>query len=157
MSHTHADRVPSRPGMCAAWGCPLLGSMSTSTAGTSSWWCFAHFGRDVGRFQRITSELHRLKWLISAISDVRLHDQHQDYNAAFERICHDFALAQRKDLVWTSPETAEQWLIRLERELTLMLAEPPAPVQEALPLAPAYSCEQHDSSVTTETISRASA
>ena len=133
---THPDRTAKRPGsMCAAYGCPLLGSMSTSTGGTSAWWCFAHFGKDVGRFQRITADLNRVKWLIAAISDIRLRDQHQDYHAAFERIQHDFTLAQRKDLLWTSPETAEQWLIRLERELTVMLADPAPPVQDTLPLA----------------------
>lgn len=136
MSHTHADRVAQRPGMCTAYGCPLPGTMSTSTAG-GEWWCFAHHRQDAGRLQRITAELNRVKWLIQAISDVRLRDQHQDYNAAFERICHDFTMASRKDLLWTEPETVEQWLIRLERELTSMLAEPPAQKQEALPLATA--------------------
>lgn len=136
MSKILPPRTPRPAGACAAYGCPLLGTMSTSTAG-GEFWCFAHFGKDAGRLQRITAELHRVKWLIQAISDVRLRDQHQDYNAAFERICHDFALAQRKDLLWTAPESVEQWLIRLERELTTMLAEPPAQKQEALPLAEA--------------------
>lgn len=125
-----------RPGMCDAYGCPLLGVMSCSTHG-GNWLCFAHFGKDVGQFQRITSQLHRLKWLLKAISDIRTRDQHVDYNAAFERIEHDFTLAQRKDLLWTTPETVEQWLARLERELAAMLAEPPPPKQEALPLAAA--------------------
>lgn len=120
--------------MCTAYGCPLLGSMSSSCGGRD-WVCFAHFGKDVASYQRITAELHRLKWLLLAISDVRTRDQHQDYDAAFERICHDFTLAQRNDLQWTEGETVEQWLIRLERELFTMLAEPPAPKQEALPLA----------------------
>lgn len=130
----HPDRTAKRPGhLCAAYGCPQLGTMSTSTGG-GEWLCFAHHSKHVGHFQRITAELHRLKWLIAAIDDVRVRDRHPDYNAAFERITHDFTLAQRKDLVWTTPETAEQWLARLERELKAMLAEPPAQVQEALPL-----------------------
>lgn len=134
MTRTHADRVAKRdPCMCSAYGCPLLGTMSGSTGG-GSWWCFAHFGKDVGRFQRITSELHRVKWLLKAISDIRTRDQHADYAAAFQRIEHDFTLAQRKDLLWTAPETVEEWLARLDRELLAMLAEPPEPVQEALQL-----------------------
>ncbi|MES2346272.1 MAG: hypothetical protein V4641_01755 [Pseudomonadota bacterium] len=123
----------TRPGMCTAYGCPLLGTLSASTAG-GDWWCFAHHGKDVGRFQRITADLHRLKWLIQAISDVRTREQHVDYPAAFQRIEHDFILAQRKDLLWTTPESVEEWLIRLERELTTMLAEPPPQKQDALPL-----------------------
>lgn len=137
MSKLLPPRAPTQPGMCTAYGCPLPGTMSTSTQGTNEWWCFAHHRKDTGRLQRITAELNRVKWLIQAISDVRLRDQHQDYNAAFERICHDFTMANRKDLLWTEPETVEQWLIRLERELTSMLAEPPAQKQEALPLATA--------------------
>jgi hypothetical protein len=126
----------SNPTMCTAYGCPLLGAMSASTHG-GNWLCFAHFGKDVGQFQRITAELHRLKWLLQAISDIRTRDQHQAYDSAFQRICHDFTLAQRKDLLWTSPETVEEWLIRLERELLAMLAEPPAQKQDGLPLATA--------------------
>lgn len=137
MTHAHSDRVAKRDHcMCAAYGCPLLGTMSGSTGG-GTWWCFAHFGKDVGRFQRITAELHRLKWLLKAISDIRTREQHVDYNAAFQRIEHDFALAQRKDLVWTTPETIEQWLVRLERELLTMLSDAPEPVQESLQLQPA--------------------
>lgn len=124
------------PARCTAYGCPLLGTLSASTAG-GNWWCFAHHGKDVGQFQRITSDLHRVKWLLKAISDVRTRDQHADYPAAFQRIEHDFALAQRKDLLWTEGETVEQWLVRLEKELVTMLAEPPPPVQDALPLATA--------------------
>ncbi len=124
----------TNPCQCTAYGCPLLGAMSTSTQG-GSWLCFAHFGKDIGRWQRITSELHRLKWLLKAISDIRTRDQHANYPAAFERICHDFALAQRNDLLWTAPETVEEWLIRIEKALAAMLAEPPPPVQEALQLA----------------------
>ena len=132
---THPNRTASRPGMCTAYGCPLLGTLSTSTGGTSAWWCFAHFGKDPGQLQRITGELHRVKRLLNAISDIRTREQHQDYPAAFQRIEHDFTLAQRKDLLWTTPETVEQWLVRLERELAAMLAEPPPQQQDGLPLA----------------------
>lgn len=133
MSKMLPPRAPARPGMCTAYGCPMLGTLSASTAG-GDWFCFAHHGKDVGRFQRITAELHRVKWLIVAISDVRQREQHQAYAAAFERIQHDFTLAQRKDLLWTEGENEEQWLARLERELVTMLAEPPPPKQDALPL-----------------------
>jgi hypothetical protein len=120
--------------MCTAYGCPMLGTMSPSTGG-GDWFCFAHFGKDVGRFQRITSELHRVKWLIAAISDIR-NRAHTNYYAALERIQHDFTLAQRKDLLMVpKSENDEQWLIRLERELVAMLAEPPPQQQDALPLA----------------------
>lgn len=136
MTHTHDDRVAERPHhLCFAYGCPLLGTSSVSTQGTSEWWCFAHFGKDVGQYQGITAELRRLDWLTRAITDVRTRERNPDYNAAFQRLEHDFMLAQRKDLLWTSPETDEQWMVRLERELEQLLrgsSSAPAPVQRPL-------------------------
>lgn len=138
MSHSHDDRVAERPNhLCTAYGCPLLGSMSASTTGTSEWWCFAHFGKDVGQYQGITAELRRLEWLAKAITDVRTRERNPNYGAAFQRLEHDFKLAQRKDLLWTSPETDEQWMIRLERELGVMLSGRTAPASIQRPLIPA--------------------
>lgn len=132
MSKILPPRAQRPQGACAAYGCPLLGTMATSSGG--EWWCFAHHGKNAGDLQRITHNLHRVKWLLMAISDVRLRANHPNYGAAFERICHDLALAQRNDLAWTEPETEDEWLHRLERELMVMLAEPAPPVQEALSL-----------------------
>lgn len=136
MSHDHNDRVAERPNhLCAAYGCPLHGSMSTSTQGTTDWYCFAHFGKDPGRTQGITAELRRLDWLANAVRDVRDRDVNPNYGSAFQRIEHDFKLAQRKDLLWTSPESDAQWMVRLERELEQLLSGPvnvPAPRQKPL-------------------------
>lgn len=135
MSHSHDERIAQRPHhLCAAYGCPLHGTSSTHTTGTAEWWCFAHFRADVGSYQRITAELRRLDWLANAITDVRDRDVNPNYGAAFQRIEHDLALAQRKDLLWTSPETDAQWMVRLERELEQLLRGDarPAPVQKPL-------------------------
>lgn len=135
MTHTSDDRIAERPGhLCAAYGCPLLGSMSASIQGASEWWCFTHFGKDVGAYQRITAELRRLDWLANAITDVRNRDVNPNYPAAFQRIEHDLVLAQRSDLLWTSPETDMQWMVRLERELEQLLRGDarPAPAQQPL-------------------------
>lgn len=135
MSQSHDDRVAERPHhLCAAYGCPLLGSMSANTTGTSEWWCFAHFGKDVGQYQGITAELRRLDWLAKAITNVRIRERNPDYGSAFQRLEHDFKLAQRSDLLWTAPETDEQWMVRLERELEQLLRGDarPAPKQQPL-------------------------
>lgn len=162
MTQTHDDRVAERPHhLCAAYGCPLLGSMSESTQGTNGeWWCFAHFKKDVGQYQGITAELRRLDWLTKAITDVRTRERNPDYGAAFQRLEHDFMLAQRKDLLWTQPETDEQWMVRLERELGKLLSghAAPAPVQH--PLIPAQDTGSFNRVAITmpaKTISRASA
>jgi len=135
MSHTKADRIAERPThLCAAYGCKLLGTMSASTAG-GEWWCFAHFGKDIGRAQGITAEIRRLDWLSNAINDVRNRDNHADYAAAFERISHDLVLAQRSDLRWTEGEDEAQWLARLETELAQLLAASFKPPPRQQPLA----------------------
>lgn len=136
MSHNHEDRVADRPAhMCTAYGCPLIGAMATSTTGTNEWWCYVHFGKDVGRYQSITTELRKLDWLAQAITSVRTRNRNPGYGAAFQRIMHDFEQAGRKDLHWTSPESDEQWMVRLERELLKLLEGVLQPAQEQRQLA----------------------
>lgn len=133
MSHTHDDRVADRPGhLCAAYGCPLIGTSSSSTTGSTDWWCFAHFGADIGRAQTITSEINRLSWLAAAARDVRMHKPGtKDSKAAFALIEHELTQHQRTDLLWDRTESRIQWLSRLEGEVLRLLGEHirPAPVQ----------------------------
>jgi hypothetical protein len=137
MSHTHEDRVADRPGhLCAAYGCPLIGSMSTSTQGSTDWWCFAHFGADIGRYQTITSELNRMNWLAAAARDVRMFDRPgtAESKAAFALIEHELTQHQRPDLLWNRVERRYQWLERLEAALRTELIEviKPIPRQETI-------------------------
>jgi len=130
--HTHEDRVADRPGhLCAAYGCPLIGSMCSSTSGSSEWWCFAHFGASAGRLQAITSELTRLRWLTMAVHDVRFHDRPgtQASRAAFNLIENELKAHKRPDLLWRRPDADRPmgekrylWLERLENELRAQLA-----------------------------------
>lgn len=137
MSHTHEDRVADRPGhLCAAYGCPLIGSMCTSTQGSTDWWCFAHFGADIGRYQSITSELNRLNWLACAARDVRMFDRigTPESKAAFALIEHELELHKRPDLQWNRIERRYQWMERLEAALRTELIEviKPIPRQETI-------------------------
>lgn len=36
-------RTDAGPHACSAYGCPLAGSVSASTRGDGTWWCFWHF------------------------------------------------------------------------------------------------------------------
>lgn len=136
MSHTHEDRIADRPPhLCAAYGCPLIGTSTASTSGSSEWWCFAHFGADVGRFQSITTEINRLSWLACAARDVRMHKPGTEASrAAFALIEHELAMHQRKDLLWNRMETRMQWLLRLEASLLAMVQANLPAVAEQLPL-----------------------
>lgn len=128
MSHSHEDRVADRPPhMCSAYGCPLIGSMTSSTQGSTEWWCFAHFGASAGQFQAITSELRSLEWLSQAVHDVRFHDKPgtEASRRAFALIEHQLQLHKRPDLLWRRPsddgtvpgEKRYRWLERLEAAL----------------------------------------
>ncbi len=132
MTHTHEDRVADRPQhLCAAYGCPLIGSMSSSTSGSTEWWCFAHFGVQGAQLQAITTELRSLEWLAQAVHDVRFHDKPgtEASRRAFALIEHQLQLHKRPDLLWIRPSTdgaaqgekRYRWLERLEAALKGML------------------------------------
>lgn len=140
MSHDHNDRVAERPShLCAAYGCPLLGTSSASTQGTSEWWCFAHFGANVGSFQTITNVIREAEWLSQAIVDVRtMRPGTHESRAAMARIKHDLELQGRHDLLFQAHghdhERRPQWLVRLETELRAVIsaAVQPPPRQSAI-------------------------
>jgi hypothetical protein len=58
--------VPGTYGMCAANGCCLLGAMSTSTQGTTDWYCFLHFGAPRAERDDITARIHNRRDLFKA-------------------------------------------------------------------------------------------
>lgn len=133
MTHTHEDRVADRPAhLCAAYGCPLVGTSCSSTSGSNEWWCFAHFGLDYGQVQAATTEVNRLAWLAQASNAVRMHKRGTPGSAeAFALICHELKLHQRADLLPIEGESRIAWLTRLEGALLAMvrLVATPAPVQ----------------------------
>lgn len=130
MSHTHDDRVAERsPDLCAAYGCPLLGSASTSTTGGSEWWCALHFGKDAGLIQQITSTMNRHRWLSDAITTIRTNARPKhDWTAEMQRVLHDLQAAGRDDLRWNRPESAPAWIARLETALMEIVASEVRPV-----------------------------
>jgi hypothetical protein len=136
MSHTHADRVPSRPGMCAAWGCPMQGSISTSTAGSTNWLCWLHFGQDVGRWQRITADLNRLAWLVTAVTTLRRDYGGVNWDEAYAAADRVMRENQRSDLWHVEGEKLQAWFARLDAALLAGCRVIDEPSQQ-LPLMPA--------------------
>lgn len=136
MTHSHEDRVAERlPHQCAAYGCPLVGTSSSSTQGSDEWWCFAHFGLDYGQVQAATSELHRVAWLTAAVRDVRdvrrVAPGTAESRAAFALIANELTLHGRKDLLHNPPESRRQWLGRLETALLSIVHEVVQPAKQA--------------------------
>jgi hypothetical protein len=120
MSHDHEDRVAQQdPCKCSAYGCPMPGSMSRSTQGTSEWNCWLHIDASMGNWQRISAELNRMGWLVHAITSMR-----RDYRGKREVWAETFTdalqvmrAAQRGDLVNTKDETMSAWFGRLDSAL----------------------------------------
>lgn len=103
---------------CHAYGCPMLGTMSTSTTGPKAdWLCWIHFGADAGQWQQITAELNRVIWLVEAIGILRHANRGERWvqavNAARKRLIG----GQRSDLLPAKGDTAVAWISRLETEL----------------------------------------
>ena len=120
------DRTADRPShLCAAYGCPMLGSMSGVIGGTE-WWCWLHFGRDLGRMQAITSEIRRNAWLADAITALRIAlDDGRDspeWAKSFQKFGHECATENRNDLLWLEGESETQWLLRLETAFGVIVA-----------------------------------
>jgi hypothetical protein len=128
--HTHDDRVAERPPhLCAAYGCPLLGSSASSTTGTSEWWCSLHFGKDAGLMQQITGSMNRHRWLSDAITIIRVNARPKhNWTAHMSRVLHDLQGAGRDDLRWNGIESAPAWITRLETALMQLVASEVQPV-----------------------------
>lgn len=109
------DRTAERSiEMCTAYGCPLLGSMSTSTKG-GDFLCFCHFGNEPGKWQDITYELRRLEWLATIVTELRRSALRPaaEQAALRQRIDHDCAMAGRNDLQGKSFRAYEEELKNL--------------------------------------------
>ena len=127
MSHSHEDRVAEHdPRQCSAYGCPMPGTMTGSTSGTSEWQCWLHFGRNIGSWQRISAELNRMQWLGATIVTLR-----RDYGGKIATWTETYRLAvqsiragQRSDLLMVpADESVLQWIARLEAALSKACAE----------------------------------
>lgn len=122
MSHTHEDRIAEhQPGMCAAYGCPLHGTMSTATGGTDDWWCSLHFGKEAGALQEVTVALNQYRWLADVLTTIlEIHPARGEQSNA-ERMAwirKTLIAAGRQDLHWANyPESVRGWSNRVKAEL----------------------------------------
>ncbi len=123
MKHGHADRIAERaPDLCAAYGCPLVGTSCGSTQGSTEWWCCAHFGLDFGQMQRATAELNRCQWLVGAVRSVRNHSPGTVASReAYAEVQQSLADHGRLDLQHKARESRQVWLGRLEGELVAIV------------------------------------
>lgn len=108
-------------GMCAAHGCPLLG-----TLGGSPWYCFCHHGRPSGANDAIT---HCLRNSEAAIVDLTLAIRRDsltgksDYTANAQRALREHPRFDELKFDRKRDIGARSWLLRLGRHLLDETAE----------------------------------
>jgi len=122
--------------MCAASGCPCVGSMSNSTTGTDKWYCGIHFGQPGGASSRITSELQRMAWLVAIMLDVRRVYAAENWGNVRQRANYQFQMHQRNDLAYGREKTdvsVSSWLKRLDGALRASCLIDDANAQESIP------------------------
>lgn len=125
---------PKNGCMCAAYGCPLVGTMTASTTGSQDWLCWLHFGRDAVHWQAITIELGRVRFIADALTHLRAAYGTKHWPDAVRHARQALREHQRNDLTAAKDESARSWMGRIDRELqTIMLK---AGEQRELPNVP---------------------
>jgi len=105
---------------CAAHACPMLGTSTRSTSGTTEWYCSIHFGAQAARWQAITWELRRLEWLVQITRNLRgatWKEIPAVMDAAHKAIALNTSNHLRMGADGHKMETLGHWLNRLEQAL----------------------------------------
>lgn len=104
-------------GMCAAFGCPLFGTMGSD----GGWYCFCHVGKASVFNDAITRELRERQ---IAVVDVTLQIRRDSVHGGQSQAMRELRVALRAHpdgaALAFSPKTdgnANAWLLRLERHL----------------------------------------
>lgn len=112
-------------GMCAAFGCPLLGSLGSE----GRWYCFCHVNKPSNFNDSITRELRENQSHIveSTLAIRKHHSSFYGEDAAYRGIQQRLIGAGRKDLLMSADERqnggVRAWLMRLERVLVESVAD----------------------------------
>jgi hypothetical protein len=101
-------------GMCAAYGCPMFGTMGNG----SSWVCFVHANRMPGTHDAITTAIRRHDAIAKTIIEVRSRYGTELWPSSESRIVKRLTAADRTDLLESDGDHGVQgWLARLEKAL----------------------------------------
>jgi len=113
---------PAHSIYCAANGCPMLGTQSSSATGGSDWYCALHFGCKSGTAHAITAELQRLSWLVRITQGVRAANS-KGWDKVEAAMNKEIVLNQSSHLLRGDHESLPKWLARLEDTLRIACAE----------------------------------
>lgn len=118
------DPIKTPKYFCAANGCPMFGTMTSSTTGgpghggaDGEFYCFLHFGCKPGTSHAITNELQRLGWLVKLTQSLRANMDDKLWHALEPGANKEIRLKQSSHLIRGDHESLPKWLARLETTL----------------------------------------
>lgn len=120
-----SDYDQSRAGMCAAYGCPLFGTVGSD----GRWYCFCHVNKPSALNDSITRVLREEQMhVVDSTLDIRHHlGSFFGEDAAYRAIQKRLIEGGRKDLLMSPLEKqtggCRAWLLRLERTLIDAVAD----------------------------------
>jgi len=142
-------------GMCAAYGCPLLGSIGSD----GRWYCFCHVNKPSSVNDAISQELRGddLAPIVQSTLDIRKHySSFYDVPDAYRMIQERLIRCDRKDLLMGEQDKkaggTRAWLMRLERMLidaTKDIGQPkriPLAVPTAKVIGPTHAMQHYSES-----------
>lgn len=108
-----------RPGMCAAYGCPLLGTVGED----GKWYCFCHVRKPHQLNDAITTAIKARQYLADCGLDIRRFYGTDDWAGVYRGIQNSLTKHQRPELKRGKTEGVKAWLSRLEAALIADVAE----------------------------------
>lgn len=122
-----SDIVAGQPwGQCAAYGCPLLGTMGSE----GKWYCFCHVNQPSMRNDQITLKLREHMPIVQSTLSIRGHfSSFRDDPDGYRAIQRALIAHGRSDLLLGSADESPRrpgkpivrmWLARLECELIML-------------------------------------
>ncbi|WP_257834559.1 hypothetical protein [Burkholderia glumae] len=116
-------------GMCAAFGCPLLGTVGSD----GRWYCYCHAGRPSSVNDSITATLHANAPIVDATLAIRRNfGSFRDNPNAYRAIQRGLTEHGRPELLLGKDDESphkpgkpivKMWLARLERELIALTSD----------------------------------
>lgn len=99
--------IDNGKGGCAAFGCPLAGSMGSA----GHWWCFCHHEASDGSLQAVTAAIRASSPLWETVMDIRSNLFSDDWDEAYRQI--KFRIKQAND----AGKEAKYWRFQAEKPL----------------------------------------
>jgi hypothetical protein len=104
----------SAQGACAAYGCPLSGSLGRG----DQWMCFCHYDADANAFQAITKAIRDLEPVTVSTLEIRRYFGTDEWTSAYRGVQRRLIEANRRDLLINGDDVSvKAWLARLETEI----------------------------------------